>query len=206
MTTTNFFNFFQLGALACLLGLGISRGAVLYARGVHVFAVDWQRTPLQGVADLLALIFLILWFYEAVAFSWPRSTHVVRGVLGAVLLDSVAIKLIGVLIVLAGLVIFALALWSFADSWRIGIDRNAPGALVTSGIFAWTRNPIYIALDLIFSGTFLLQGRMIFLLLALTLTALLHYQVRREEAYLTSAYGDTYREYCARVGRYVTRR
>lgn len=206
MTTTNFFNFFQLGALACLLGLGISRGAVLYARGVHVFAVDWQRTPLQGVADLLALIFLILWFYEAVTFSWPRSTHVVRGVLGAVLLDSVAIKLIGVLIVLAGLVIFALALWSFADSWRIGIDRNAPGALVTSGIFAWTRNPIYIALDLIFSGTFLLQGRMIFLLLALTLTALLHYQVRREEAYLTSAYGDTYREYCARVGRYVTRR
>lgn len=204
MTTTGFFDFFQLGALACLLGLGIGRGAVLYARGVHVFAVDWQRTPLQGLADLLTLVFLILWAYEAAAFSWPRSTHVARGVLGAVLLDGVAIKLIGVLIVLAGLMIFALALWSFADSWRIGIDRNAPGALVTSGIFAWTRNPIYVALDLIFSGTFLLQGRTIFLLLALALAALLHYQVRREEAYLTSAYGDTYREYCTRVGRYVT--
>ena len=206
MTSTSFFNIFLLGALACLLGLAISRGALLYARGVHVLAVDWQRTPLQGVADLLALIVVIWWAYEAVAFSWPRSTHVVRGVLGAVLFDSVAVKLIGVLMVLAGLVIFALALWSFADSWRIGIDRNAPGALVTSGIFAWTRNPIYIALDLIFSGTFLLQGRTIFLLLALALIALLHYEVRREEAYLTSAYGDTYREYCARVGRYVTRR
>jgi protein-S-isoprenylcysteine O-methyltransferase Ste14 len=206
MTTTSFFTFFQLGALACLLGLGISRAAVLYLRGVHVFAVDWQRTPLQSLADLLALVFLTLWAYEAVAFSWPRSTHVVRGVLGAVLLDGVTIKLIGALIVLAGLVIFALALWSFADSWRIGIDRNTPGALVTSGIFAWTRNPIYIALDSIFSGTFLLQGRTIFLLLALGLTALLHYQVRREEAFLTSVYGDTYREYCARVGRYVTLR
>jgi protein-S-isoprenylcysteine O-methyltransferase Ste14 len=202
LTTTASFNYFQLGALACLLGLGIGRGAVLYARGVHVFAVDRQRTLVQGLADLLALVCLFWWYYETVAFSW-RSTHAVHGVLGTVLLDSAVFKTAGALIMLVGLLIFALALWSFADSWRIGIDRDTPGALVTDGIFAWTRNPIYIALDLIFCGTFLLQGRAIFLVLAVALVLLLHYQVRREEAYLAAAYGEAYRQYCGRVGRYV---
>jgi protein-S-isoprenylcysteine O-methyltransferase Ste14 len=204
MTARGFFDYFQLVALASLLALAIGRAAILYARGVHVLAVDWQRTPVQGLADLLAVIFLFWWAYEAVAWSWPHSTHVVHGILGTVLVDSVAIKALGTLIVLAGLLIFALALWSFADSWRIGIDRTTPGALVTGGIFGWTRNPIYIALDLIFSGTFLLQGRMLFLLLALALVFLLHHQVRREEGYLVTAYGDAYRKYCTRVGRYVT--
>jgi protein-S-isoprenylcysteine O-methyltransferase Ste14 len=201
-----FFSYFQIGALACLLGLGIGRAAVLYARGVHVLAADRQRTIPQGLADLLALSTLIWWAYEAVALSWPRSTHAVPGMLGTVLIDSVAIKLAGVVIVGAGLLIFAAALWSFADSWRIGIDRHTPGVLVTGGIFAWTRNPIYVALDLVFCGTALLQGRTIFLLLAAALVLLLHYQVRREEGYLATLYGDAYRDYCARVGRYLARR
>lgn len=198
-----FFNYFQLGALTCLLGLGVTRAAVLYARGVHVLAVDWERTTVQGLADLLALVCVLWWAYEAVAFSWPHSNHVVHGTLGMVLADGIAVKALGTVVVSAGLVVFALALWSFADSWRIGIDRTTPGPLVTGGIFAWTRNPIYIALDLIFSGSFLLQGRAIFLLFALALAVLLHYIVRREESSLVTTYGDAYRQYCARVGRYV---
>ncbi len=76
-------------------------------------------------------------------------------------------------------------------------------SLGSGGIFAWTRNPIYVALDLIFFGAFLVQGRAIFLALALALAGLLHYQIRREEKYLARLYGDAYRAYCERVGRYV---
>jgi protein-S-isoprenylcysteine O-methyltransferase Ste14 len=32
---------------------------------------------------------------------------------------------------------------------------------------------------------------------------MLHEQVRREEPFLTQAYGDAYRDYCTRVGRYA---
>ena len=77
-----FFNHFQLAALLALACMGVGRGAVLYARGVHVLAVDWQRSLLQSLADLAALVSLIWWAYEAVAFSWPGSVHVVHGVLG----------------------------------------------------------------------------------------------------------------------------
>ena len=203
MQVARFFEIFQLCALACLVGLGVARAAVLYARGVHVVAVDWQRSPLEQLADSVAVVLLFSWYYEAAAYSWPLRSHVFPAWLAPVVVDAVVVKALGVAVMCAGLLIFALALWTFADSWRIGIDRNTPGALVTSGIFAWTRNPIYVALDLIFFGTFLVQGRAVFLALALGLAGLLHYQIRREEKYLAGLYGDAYRAYCERVGRYM---
>jgi protein-S-isoprenylcysteine O-methyltransferase Ste14 len=120
-----------------------------------------------------------------------------------VLVDALGFKVLGVLATLLGLLIYILALQAFGASWRLGIDRAAPGALVTHGIFAWTRNPIYVALDLLAVGTFLVMGRLIFLALGLIMAAMLHGQIRREEHFLTHAYGDLYREYCARVGRYA---
>jgi protein-S-isoprenylcysteine O-methyltransferase Ste14 len=99
--------------------------------------------------------------------------------------------------------IYGLALRAFGDSWRLGIDRTAPGALVTHGIFAWTRNPVYVGLDLLAFGTFLIQGRLIFMVLALLISWMLHLQIRREERFLDRAHGDAYREYRTRVGRYA---
>lgn len=203
MTTTRFFEVFQLGALACLLCLGIGRAIVLYARGVHVVAIDWQRSWLEQLADVLSMIVLLSWGYETIACAWPLRSHVFPAPVTAVLFDVVAIKVVGAAIVCAGLLIFACALWAFADSWRIGIDRATRGALMTRGIFAWTRNPIYIALELTTFGTFLVLGRAIFLVLALALVGLLHYQIRREERYLSEEYGEAFRDYCGRVGRYV---
>ncbi len=201
---TRFFDNFQLTALACLVSLAVGRASMLYARGVHVLAIDRQRTLWQGLVDLLALVIFLAWGYESVAYAWPLERHVFPAALGTLVVDAVGVKMAGVVIVLAGLLIFALALRAFADSWRIGIDRDRPGALMTGGIFASTRNPIYVALDLIISGTFLVLGRAVFLPLALALAALLHHYIRREETFLAGTYGDAYRDYCARVGRYVT--
>ena len=203
MATARCFDWFQLGALTCLVGLGVARATLLYARGVHVIAIDRQRSLSEQLVDALTIVLLLSWAYEAVAYSWPLQSHILPAGLAPVVVDSAVVKVLGVVVVCAGLLTFALALWAFADSWRIGIDRNTAGALVTDGIFAWTRNPIYIALDLIAFGTFLVQGRALFLALALMLAGLLDYQIRREEQYLAAAYGDAYRAYCERVGRYI---
>ncbi len=145
-----------------------------------------------------------LWVYEIVAYAWPLRVHFAPLCLGTVIVPAVAIKVVGVVLVVAGLLIYEMALWAMGESWRIGIDRNAPGALVTLGVFAWTRNPIYIALDLFAVGTFLVQGRLFFLLLAILMVVMFRYQIRQEERFLTLTYEDAYRDYCKRVGRYVT--
>lgn len=194
MTMAHFFDLFLLAALACLVCLGFGRGVMLFRRGIRVIV---------SVLDFLFLVCVFLWVYEIVAYSWPLRLHVVPHCLGAVIVDTAAFKVAGAMLSLAGLVIYGLALRAMGASWRIGIDRDTPGALVNSGIFAWTRNPIYVSLDLLAIGTFLIQGRLVFLLLAFVFVGVFHFQIRREEHFLNEAYGEEYREYCARVPRYV---
>lgn len=75
--------------------------------------------------------------------------------------------------------------------------------LVTDGIFAHVRNPMYLGfltltagLALVFAGEWLLMA-------ALALWLVLHTGVvRREERYLTARFGDAYRDYMRRVPRY----
>jgi protein-S-isoprenylcysteine O-methyltransferase Ste14 len=119
------------------------------------------------------------------------------------LIDSVVLRLLGVILVTAGFVIFVWALGSFGSSWRIGIDEKAPGDLVTGGIFSVSRNPIFLFLDLYFIGTFLMNGALILLIFAVFIVLGLHYQIMQEERFLARNYGQAYRDYCSRTGRYL---
>jgi protein-S-isoprenylcysteine O-methyltransferase Ste14 len=122
------------------------------------------------------------------------------------LINSTPAKLIGVSIVAFGFVIFVLALVSFGKSWRVGIDEKTPGELVTTGIFAVSRNPIFIFLDLYFIGTFLINGTLIFLIFAVLVVMGLHYQILQEEKALARIYGQACQDYCTRTGRYFSLR
>jgi len=197
-----FFDLLLLASLACLICLGVGRGVMLYARGVRLVVIDRERALAQSLCDLAQVLSLLFWAYAIVAFTWPLPSRLVASWLAAVLVDSVWAKSVGALLLLSGLVLYALALRAFGASWRLGIDRERPGPLVTTGVFAYTRNPIYVSLELLLIGAFLVQGRLIFLLLALANVVLFHALIRREERFLVDSYGSEYREYRARVGRY----
>jgi protein-S-isoprenylcysteine O-methyltransferase Ste14 len=203
MSTARVFDWLQLAALACLGCLGIGRALALYARGVRVLVADRQRSLAEMARDLLLVICLLLWVYETVASAWPLPVHAVPW-LDVVLVDAVAVKAAGAAMLAAAIALYGLAVLAMGDAWRMGIDRRTPGALVTGGVFAWTRNPIYLSLELFVFGTFLVLGRLSFLAIASVMAVLLHDQIRREERFLAQAYGEPYRAYCARVGRYAT--
>jgi len=73
-----------------------------------------------------------------VAYTCPLRFHFIPTSLGVVLFDAVALKEMGVVAWIAGFVIYGLALRAMGDSWRMGIDREAPGVLVTHGIITWS--------------------------------------------------------------------
>jgi protein-S-isoprenylcysteine O-methyltransferase Ste14 len=205
MTTSRAFEILQLAAFAYLLCLAVARAAALYVRGIHVLAIDRQRTALEAFGDLAAVILFLWWGYGVVVYARPLEAPLVPDALGRIVVSAVAFRVLGAALVIAGLVLYTIALWTLADSWRLGIDRDRPGPLMTTGVFSWTRNPIYIALHLEVIGSFLLLGRLLFLAIALAIVPLVHWQIRREERFLAAVYGDAYREYCRRVGRYLTR-
>jgi protein-S-isoprenylcysteine O-methyltransferase Ste14 len=193
-----------LGALGCLGGLGIGRGLLLAARGVRVLAVDRQRSLAEALGDASFVLGFLLWVYEALAFSLPLDFHLVPAALQVVVIEIGATKLLGVLAMAAGLVVYGLALHALGSSWRLGIDREHAGALVTRGVFARSRNPVYLGLILIAAGVFLALGRLVLLLLAIGFWIYIRRVVGREERFLREHYGDAYRHYERRVGRWWT--
>lgn len=189
-------------ALGCLGVLGISRSMMLSARDVRIFAIDRERTIREGLADFAFLLGFLLWVYETLAFALPLGVHLVPAPARVLVIEAIAAKVLGALAMTAGIVVYGLALRAFGSSWRLGIDRDRPGPLVTAGIFARSRNPIYLGLTLLTVGVFLVLGRLVLLLLSIALVVYLHFLVRREERFLTQHYGDAYRTYAQRVGRW----
>jgi protein-S-isoprenylcysteine O-methyltransferase Ste14 len=76
-------------------------------------------------------------------------------------------------------------------------------ALVTDGIFAWLRNPMYVGGTLCLAGLAVLLTSDWMLIMTIGFFIVLHFGVvRREERYLEAKFGENYRHYCHRVPRY----
>jgi len=198
------FDLFQLAALAVFLLLFAGRTLYLRAaRGVNPIAIARGKPLGQALLEGLLVVGLPLWLFEVFAWAWPLRFHVLPEALGAVVIGGAVARWLGAALVAAGLALFALALAAFGDGWRVGIDTEQPGALVTRGVFGLSRNPIYVFMNLYAWGTFLLSGRLLFLLFAAVASAALHAQIYREERFLAATYGEPYRRYCAATPRYL---
>jgi protein-S-isoprenylcysteine O-methyltransferase Ste14 len=160
---------------------------------------DWVNPFSSFLARILIFVTVIV-LTTIAALDW----RVLPTPLQRQFLDALSAQIAGVALVTAGGAVFILALVSFGASWRIGIDANTPGGLVTTGMFALSRNPIFIFLDLYAFGTFLINGTLGFLLFALVLAAGIHYQILQEESFLRRTYGTAYHDYCRRTARYFS--
>jgi len=184
-----------LGALTIvlLIAMVLTRVAILRRHGV---------APMKfGAVDktdflIPPFVFFYVYLVFAAALHWPTIVH-------TQLFASRALAWLGVAMCVVALVLMFASLVSFGSSFRIGIDTDRPDSLVTDGVFAFTRNPIYLAFGLVVVGEFLILPHWILLLYVIGAFVLFHRQVLREESYLAQHYGEQYRVYCERVPRYL---
>lgn len=107
------------------------------------------------------------------------------------------------------LIFIALNLKAFAAREMIRIKTTlsvqTPATdLATSGIFSWTRNPIYLGMVLLCIGIAVFANSFWTLLFAFVLAAVLQKGViEPEEAYLERRFGQRYLDYKARVRRWI---
>jgi protein-S-isoprenylcysteine O-methyltransferase Ste14 len=184
-----------LGALTIVLLLGFVLTRVFLLKRQGIQAMKFASTD---KTDFLIPPFAFFYFYVlfAGAFGWPN-------VVAHPFFHSDAAAWIGVLFCLAGLLVLLWSLISFRESFRIGIDTDRPDKLIEDGVFAFSRNPIYVAFGLILIGEFLIFPNWITLIYFVAAAALVHRQVLREEDYLKGHYGAAYEQYCQRVRRYL---
>jgi protein-S-isoprenylcysteine O-methyltransferase Ste14 len=199
-----FFDYFQLAILLAIVIVFITKAVYLRAaRNVTAIVIGRSGSIVLRLIEIVALTGLLAWLFEIAAYATHWNAAAVPAGLHRQLLNSSFARVAGVVLVSGGLLLFVLAYLNFGASWRVGIDRASPGALVTKGIFSLTRNPIYVFLDTWFIGTFLINGTLFFLVSAVLAVASQHWQIRREEDFLSERYGAAYEDYRRRTARYV---
>jgi protein-S-isoprenylcysteine O-methyltransferase Ste14 len=201
------FDVFQLAVLAVYLGLIVGRTLQLrLTRGVRPFALGSGKTGVPALLERILFPALAVWWVETVLYALHAPFHIFPTPLDYKLLGGCPWETAGAVLVLAACGLFVWALGSFGTSWRVGIDAQAPGVLITGGVFAYSRNPIFLSIDLYFFGAFLLNGTVFFLVAAVLAVAGMHYQILREEKFLRRQYGEAYAMYCRETFRYFGRR
>jgi protein-S-isoprenylcysteine O-methyltransferase Ste14 len=114
---------------------------------------------------------------------------------------------LGKTLVLLGLLLMAAAVAQMALARTTVIPRRDPSALVTGGVFAWSRNPIYLGDALILLGAILWLDAILALPLVASFVWLIQTRfIRDEEARLTLAFGPEFDLWAARTRRWVGRR
>jgi protein-S-isoprenylcysteine O-methyltransferase Ste14 len=100
---------------------------------------------------------------------------------------------------------FALAVCgslSLAGAWRSGIDEDASDQLVTTQLYAFTRNPTFVGVRLAQLGFFLAWPTVFSLICLIVGWIAVSVQVELEEAHLQLRFGESYSDYKQAVGRW----
>lgn len=133
------------------------------------------------------------------------AVELVSIILGTTLLPPWA-KWLGVGIGTVGVAVFITAVITMRDSWRAGVSKTDKTELVTSGIFAFSRNPAFLGFDLLYIGILLMFFNWVLLAASIFAALMFHLQiVNVEEDFLLEAFGEDYLNYRKQVNRYFGR-
>lgn len=102
----------------------------------------------------------------------------------------------------------ALLFWTFRSLGRNLTDtvvtrRNH--TLIITGPYRWMRHPLYTSAALMIPATTLITANWFFLAMGLMVILLLVVRTRKEEANLIARFGNEYRNYMRRTGRFFPR-
>ncbi|XOV84808.1 MAG: methyltransferase family protein [bacterium] len=104
---------------------------------------------------------------------------------------------------IAGIVITLVAQIQMGKSWRIGVDPGEATELITAGLYARSRNPIYFGVGLYWTGVVLSFPHPAMWVCALICWLSIEVIVRRiEEPYLHRLHGEAFENYLQQTNRY----
>jgi protein-S-isoprenylcysteine O-methyltransferase Ste14 len=108
----------------------------------------------------------------------------------------------------------ALLAWGYLQYRLVGNYRSRTGGggpgisvppdrIVEAGPYRWVRNPMYLGHLIFFAGIALTLGSWLALAVLAFHAFWFDRRVRKDEAHLAQLFGDSYRDYCRRVKRWI---
>lgn len=153
-----------------------------------VTGLELKAPPVAVMAVAAALMWSVAWAAPVLDFALPAS-----------LVLSAAFVLAGAVSCLAGIVSFRRARTTVNP-----LKPESASALVVSGIYRYSRNPMYLGLALLLLGWALyLSNAAAFVLLPAFVLYMNRFQIRPEERMLLALFGRDYAAYRSAVRRWL---
>jgi protein-S-isoprenylcysteine O-methyltransferase Ste14 len=175
--------------MAAVLPVDTSAGAIM--TGIRDTAGVIAPPPLVALGALLL----------GMALDWLMPAYVLT-----LLLSREVRIVVGILLIATGVVLAVSGRGTFV---RFGTNVNPfkpSSVLITTGIYAHMRNPMYVGLAFLVAGIGIALASDWTLVMLVAAALLIHFGVvKREECYLEAKFGAAYRRYMDTVPRYGVR-
>ena len=168
--------------------------------GINPVTFKGTDTAHDFIGRVFKLVFVVV---VLVVFVYSFSPIAYTYTLPIQWLENRWLRLTGVLLLLLSLVWTSVAQSQMGAAWRIGIDTEHQTPLVQKGLFAISRNPIFLGMILTLLGLFLTLPNAFTVLASVLGIVLIGVQVRLEEEHLAQLHPEAYGEYRQRVRRWL---
>lgn len=147
--------------------------------------------PVIFFASLLAA-----WAIHQAGFGLYLSTHTHVEIL---------LRVCGQIVLAASMLLMGCAMHTFRRHGTAIMPNQPAQAVVQSGPYRYTRNPMYLGLTFMQLGLGLIYNSLWPLLWLPVVVLLVRYHIiEREERYLHGAFGSVYEQYCNTTGRWLS--
>jgi protein-S-isoprenylcysteine O-methyltransferase Ste14 len=137
------------------------------------------------------------WLLLCLALAWLQAWIV------PILPPLPGTRHLSTLFIVAGLVVIGLAAWQFRAHKTTIMPREVPRAMIDTGLYAYSRNPIYVADAMILAGCALRWDMAGLILVPAFVWVITTRFIIGEEAGMRAQFGTAYDGYAARVRRWI---
>lgn len=168
--------------------------------GVNPVTFRGADTAHDYIGKLFKIVMLVL-ILTVIIYAFTPSFY--QYLLPVIWLENRPLQYIGIGLLMLSLGWTILAQIQMGNSWRIGIDEEKQTALVQTGLFRFSRNPIFLGMQITLLGFFLAAPNALTLLISVLGFVLIQIQVRLEEEFLTKMHGADYKNFKGAVRRWL---
>ncbi len=152
-----------------------------------------EHLPLYGIGPIyVGIIFVITIIF--VILSYKK------------IIPDFQLNFLKILFIIIGIILVLLGIYMWIQgALKSRIDDNIKqNKLVITGIYAYTRNPLYTAFISICTGILFIMNNLYLLILPFLYWILLTvFMINTEEKWLLKVYGEEYKNYCKKVNRCI---
>lgn len=167
------------------------------------YGLEVDNLPSDELSELIAsylINLMILPIYAVVMYT--IVTHSYRLTAPMTFVEMIPLQITGLVLLIVAFCIILVAQIQMGDAWRDRIDLKSTPKLINSGMFRFSRNPIFIGMLLAMLGLWLSIPNAFTLLTLVGGFMLIQIRVRLEEKHLLQMHGEEYVSYQRSVTRW----